>query len=101
MTLREAQTLVLRVLKQVMEEKLDQHNVQLAEVRNSLRRHVTVILFDLQLAGHHRQGIPHSGRTCTEGSYRYDVRYSATRSADRPVAGCINNSMHPAYFAKV
>ena len=32
MTLREAQILVLRVLKQVMEEKLDQHNVQLAQV---------------------------------------------------------------------
>jgi 20S proteasome subunit alpha 5 len=32
MTLREAQVLTLRVLKQVMEEKLDQHNVQLAQV---------------------------------------------------------------------
>ena len=32
MTLAEAQTLALRVLKQVMEEKLDQHNVQLAQV---------------------------------------------------------------------
>lgn len=35
MTLREAQVLVLRVLKQVMEEKLDQHNVQLAQVRRN------------------------------------------------------------------
>jgi len=33
MTLREAQILTLRVLKQVMEEKLDHHNVQLAQVR--------------------------------------------------------------------
>lgn len=33
MTLLEAQTLTLRVLKQVMEEKLDHHNVQLAQVR--------------------------------------------------------------------
>ena len=33
MTLQEAQILTLRVLKQVMEEKLDQHNVQLAQVR--------------------------------------------------------------------
>ena len=33
MTLREAQILTLRVLKQVMEEKLDQHNVQLAQVK--------------------------------------------------------------------
>ncbi|KZP15663.1 proteasome subunit alpha type 5 [Athelia psychrophila] len=32
MTLLEARTLTLRVLKQVMEEKLDHHNVQLAEV---------------------------------------------------------------------
>ncbi|KAH9884622.1 proteasome subunit alpha type 5 [Cubamyces lactineus] len=32
MTLQEAQVLTLRVLKQVMEEKLDHHNVQLAQV---------------------------------------------------------------------
>jgi len=32
MTLDEAQILVLRVLKQVMEEKLDHHNVQLAKI---------------------------------------------------------------------
>ncbi|PVG01709.1 putative PUP2-20S proteasome subunit [Serendipita vermifera] len=32
MTLLEAQHLVLRVLKQVMEEKLDHHNIQLAQV---------------------------------------------------------------------
>jgi 20S proteasome subunit alpha 5 len=32
MTLVEAQILALRVLKQVMEEKLDHHNVQLAKV---------------------------------------------------------------------
>ncbi|KAI0095141.1 proteasome subunit alpha type 5 [Irpex rosettiformis] len=32
MTLKEAHILTLRVLKQVMEEKLDQHNVQLAQV---------------------------------------------------------------------
>ena len=33
MTLLEAQKLTLSILKQVMEEKLDQHNVQLAHVR--------------------------------------------------------------------
>ncbi len=32
MTLQEARTLTLKVLKQVMEEKLDHHNVQLAQV---------------------------------------------------------------------
>lgn len=35
MSLFEAQKLTLRVLKQVMEEKLDHHNVQLAQVSNS------------------------------------------------------------------
>lgn len=33
MTLVEAQDLALKVLKQVMEEKLDHNNVQLAQVR--------------------------------------------------------------------
>lgn len=33
MTLEEAQVLALKVLKQVMEEKLDHNNVQLAQVR--------------------------------------------------------------------
>jgi hypothetical protein len=32
MTIAEAQTLALKVLKQVMEEKLDENNVQLAQV---------------------------------------------------------------------
>ena len=32
MTLTEAHILTLRVLQQVMEEKLDHHNVQLAQV---------------------------------------------------------------------
>jgi len=42
MTLKEAQILVLRVLKQVMEEKLDQHNVQLAQA-SSLHNFVSDI----------------------------------------------------------
>ncbi|KAI0299953.1 proteasome subunit alpha type 5 [Russula brevipes] len=40
MSLREAQVLVLRVLKQVMEEKLDQHNVQLAQVTTDKGFHI-------------------------------------------------------------
>lgn len=32
MTLQEAHSLVLKVIKQVMEEKLDAHNVQLSQV---------------------------------------------------------------------
>ena len=48
MTLQEAQTLVLRVLKQVMEEKLDHHNVQLAQVC-SFRRITLALLICLQV----------------------------------------------------
>ena len=44
MTLREAQLLTLNVLKQVMEEKLDQHNVQLAQVCSPNHGHVMTIL---------------------------------------------------------
>jgi hypothetical protein len=44
MTLREAQLLTLSVLKQVMEEKLDQHNVQLAQVCSLNHGHVMMIL---------------------------------------------------------
>ncbi|KAI9459694.1 proteasome subunit alpha type 5 [Lactarius psammicola] len=40
MSLTEAQVLVLRVLKQVMEEKLDQHNVQLAQVTTDKGFHI-------------------------------------------------------------
>jgi hypothetical protein len=36
MTLLEAHKLALKVLKQVMEEKLDENNVQLAQVSQSL-----------------------------------------------------------------
>ena len=35
LTITDAETLVLKTLKQVMEEKLDHHNVQLAQVRES------------------------------------------------------------------
>jgi len=58
MTLREAQTLVLRVLKQVMEEKLDQHNVQLAQVCTT-RSHDELKPILEKRTGHCRQGLPH------------------------------------------
>lgn len=62
MTLREAQVLVLKVLKQVMEEKLDQHNVQLAQVR-TVHYHVTCasLPYRQNYAGHDRQRFPHPG----------------------------------------
>jgi 20S proteasome subunit alpha 5 len=65
MSLREAQVLVLRVLKQVMEEKLDQHNVQLAQVRTIHSGNVTC------------QGnidIPHSQVTTDKGFHILDER---------------------------
>lgn len=37
MTLAEAHTLALKTLKQVMEEKVDENNVQLAQVRNTVQ----------------------------------------------------------------
>lgn len=40
MTLIEAHHLVLRVLKQVMEEKLDHHNIQLAQVTEAGGFHI-------------------------------------------------------------
>lgn len=40
MSLEEAQVLALKVLKQVMEEKLDHNNVQLAQVRCSRLGHL-------------------------------------------------------------
>jgi 20S proteasome subunit alpha 5 len=49
MTLREAQILTLRVLKQVMEEKLDQHNVQLAQVGDFLSLSVCTFTVCLQV----------------------------------------------------
>ena len=51
-TLKEAHILTLRVLKQVMEEKLDQHNVQLAQVSTNLSSLCFNILTVLPLAGH-------------------------------------------------
>ena len=47
-TLKEAHILTLRVLKQVMEEKLDQHNVQLAQVCTS-RYPTSLRMVDLSL----------------------------------------------------
>lgn len=55
MTLREAQTLTLQILKQVMEEKLDQHNVQLAQVRLRQSVHVNLSLM-LVAKGHEGEG---------------------------------------------
>jgi hypothetical protein len=43
MSLREAQILTLRVLKQVMEETLDHHNVQLAQVGHQILRFLLLL----------------------------------------------------------
>ena len=60
MTLREAQLLTLNVLKQVMEEKLDQHNVQLAQV--CLLSSAKFVQKDLHIiTGDPNERIPHLG----------------------------------------
>jgi len=50
MTLQEAHSLVLKVLKQVMEEKLDAHNVQLSQVSYSIQISILVLCHPEQTA---------------------------------------------------
>jgi hypothetical protein len=70
MTLREAQVLTLSVLKQVMEEKLDQHNVQLAQVRLIL---LGQLCHNFCILGDSIQGIRDLGRSEVERSNRSHV----------------------------
>ena len=72
MTLKEAHLLTLRVLKQVMEEKLDQHNVQLAQAGIML---FLVLSINLQLdpTGHTREGLRDSGQCGSAGGDRCHV----------------------------
>src|SRR5262249_14852237 len=79
MTLLEAQTLTLRVLKQVMEEKLDHHNVQLAQVYD----HYSCLLCIVQIihpSGNNSKGIRNLGRDEIEGSHRSNVIHCSTRT---------------------
>jgi len=62
MTLLEAHKLALKVLKQVMEEKLDENNVQLAQVRETMLKELTT--------GHIRRWIRDFIRSKVEGSHR-------------------------------
>lgn len=62
MTLLEAHKLALKVLKQVMEEKLDENNVQLAQVSSEKLVALTT--------GHVRRRIRDFIRREIEGSYR-------------------------------
>ena len=84
MTLREAQTLTLRVLKQVMEEKLDHHNVQLAQVRHSSSICIVVrnrfLMMNACLTGHTADRLRDTRREEVEGGHRnYVMRlYSNT-----------------------
>ena len=99
MTLEEARILTLRVLKQVMEEKLDHHNVQLAQVRRPIpfhsipsRTRPALFLFRppsssslpsirseliarFLILGHTR-GLRDTGRGQAEGGHRRDVTIS-------------------------
>jgi len=71
MTLREAQLLTLSVLKQVMEEKLDQHNVQLAQVCLLNHDHVMTHLTPSQ--GDTSKRVSDSRRSQLEGGDRSHV----------------------------
>lgn len=73
MTLQEAQILTLRVLKQVMEEKLDHHNVQLAQVRFAFHLHLLearIWVSNTCITGHVSQRLRDTGRSEAEGSHR-------------------------------
>ena len=79
MTLKEAHILTLRVLKQVMEEKLDQHNVQLAQVRilspHDRLENVNLIapLFFFPLSGDAGKWLRDPGRSAPKSNHRGNV----------------------------
>lgn len=58
MTIEEAAALALKVLKQVMEEKLDENNVQLAQVSWSFLISHSRVIQQLIRLGYEREGIP-------------------------------------------
>lgn len=66
MTLKEAHALALQVLKQVMEEKLDENNVQLAQVG-----HASFTLGSLMTSpGDEGEGVPDPWRAGAQGDDR-------------------------------
>jgi 20S proteasome subunit alpha 5 len=69
MTLLEAHKLALKVLKQVMEEKLDENNVQLAQVRPTGPTWL--------ISGDKGRRVPDSRRRQVEGSDRGYCRVNA------------------------
>ena len=72
MTLQEARILTLRVLKQVMEEKLDHHNVQLAQVRLPPIHRCQRTSVDNAL-GHAREGVRDPERGAAKRDHRHYV----------------------------
>ena len=72
MTLLEAQTLTLRILKQVMEEKLDQNNVQVAQVRSIVQNYAFWMLTNVS-SGNTREGLRDSGQCGFAGGDRCHV----------------------------
>ena len=72
LSLKDAQLLALRVLKQVMEEKLDHHNVQIAQVRHPFILHYASRTEDTS-PGHAGKRVRDSGSSTTERSHRANV----------------------------
>ena len=72
MTLQEARILTLRVLKQVMEEKLDQNNVQVAQVRSSMQIYDIGKLTNVY-SGYTREGLRDPGQCGSAGGNKWHV----------------------------
>jgi hypothetical protein len=58
MTLDEAHRLALKILKEVMEEKVDENNIQLAQVSSSASSSINCVRLDFADSGFHRTGHP-------------------------------------------
>ena len=72
LTLPEAEDLVLKTLKQVMEEKLDQNNVQVAQVRSSMQIYDIGKLTNVY-SGNTREGLRDPGQCGSAGGDRCHV----------------------------
>lgn len=84
MTLQQAKVLALKVLKQVMEEKLDHNNVQLAQVSRHLP--CAIASYSLRCEGGKFLRFASVEAVLTTGTNSYRCRSSrrrATRSCDR------------------
>ena len=93
MSLEEAQTLALKVLKQVMEEKLDHNNVQLAQVRPSLLTMRRTRADDGKHAGPAGEGVRDHERGGAQG------RHCARRGVSERILSATSERASAVYLA--